>query len=92
MEPKRGRPGRTENQDRHAITPGIENRHRGVHQSDVTMQRHRHRLLGDLRIAMSHRYRMFFMQSEQNLRPFIAEIVRQAVVKAAINSILGQGR
>jgi len=49
-------------------------------------------LLRDLRIAMSDRYRMFFMQSEQNLRPFIAEIVHQAVVEAAINSILGQGR
>ncbi len=37
------RPGRAEQEHRHAVAPRIEDRHGGVHQPDIGMQRRRHR-------------------------------------------------
>jgi len=44
----------------------------------------RHRLAGDLGIAVGDRDRAFLVQAEQHLRPLIAEIIDEAVVQPAI--------
>ena len=77
-------PGGAEHDHRHAIAPGVEERHGGVHQADIGMHRRRHRLAGDLGIAVRDGDRAFFVQAEQHLRPLVAEVIHQAVVQAAI--------
>src|SRR5207244_3632435 len=47
-------PGGAEDQHRHAIAPGIEDRHRGVHQPDVRVQRDAHHAARGLRVAVRH--------------------------------------
>ncbi len=76
--------GRAEDQHRHAIAPGVEDRHRGVHQPDVRMDDRAHQLAGGARIAMGERDRGLLVQAKQHLRPLVAEVVDDAVVKAAI--------
>ena len=78
------RPGGAENDHRHAVAPGIEDRHGAVHQADVGMDRRRHRLAGDLGVALRDRDRRFLVQTEQHLWLLVAEIVHQAVVQAAV--------
>ncbi len=78
------RPGGAEDDHRHAVAPGVEDRHGGVHQPDIGMHRHRHRLAGDLGIALRDRHRAFLVQAEQHLRLRVAEVVDDAVVEAAI--------
>jgi hypothetical protein len=73
-----------EDQHRRAIAPGVEDRHRGVHQADVAMHDGKHRLARDLRIALSDRDRVLLVQAQQHLRVLVAEIVDDAVVQAAI--------
>ena len=78
------RPGGAEQQHRHAVAPGVEDRHGAVHQPDIGMHRRRHRLAGDLGVAMRDGDRAFLVQAEQHLRPLIAEVIDDAVVEAAI--------
>ena len=69
------RSGGAEHDHRHAVAPGIEERHGGVHQADIGMHRRRHRLAGDFGIAMRDGDRAFLVQAEQHLRPLIAEVI-----------------
>ena len=78
------RAGGADDEHRHAVAPGVEDRHGGMHQADVGVHRRRHRLAGDLGIAMRDRDRAFLVQAQQHLRLFVAEIIHQAVVQAAI--------
>ena len=78
------RPGGAEHDHRHAVAPGVEDRHGGVHQADIGMHRRRHRLAGDLGVAVRDRDRAFLVQAEQHLRLLVAEIIDDAVVQAAI--------
>ena len=78
------RTGGAEHHHRHAIAPGVEHRHGGVHQPDVGMYRAHHRLAGHLGIAMGDGDGCFLVQTEQHLRLRIAEIIDDAVVQAAI--------
>ena len=78
------RTGGAEHDHRHAVAPGVEDRHGGVHQPDIGMHRRRHRAAGDLGIAMRDRDRAFLVQAEQHLRPLVAEIIDQRVMQAAI--------
>ena len=78
------RAGGAENQDRHAVAPGVEDRHRGVQQADVGMHRSGHRLAGDLGVAMRDRDRGLFVQAEQHLRLLVAEEVDDEVVQAPV--------
>ena len=55
-----------------------------VHQADIGVHDRRHRLAGDLGIAVRDRDRGFLVQAEQHLRLLVAEIVDDAVVQAAI--------
>ena len=75
--------GRAEDHDRHPVAPGVEDRHRRVHQADIGMHRHRQRLAGDLRVTLGDCHRVFFVQAEQHLRRAIAQIVDQAVMQSA---------
>jgi hypothetical protein len=76
--------GRAEDHHRHAIAPGVKDRHGRMHQPHIRMHGSRHGLTGDLGIAVGDRHRAFLMQAKQHLRAFIAEIVDEAVVQAAI--------
>jgi hypothetical protein len=78
------RPGRAEEQQRHAIHPGVEYRHRAVQEPDIAVDDRAHRLAGDLGPAMRQRDRGLLMQAQQHLRPLIAEPVDEAVMQAAI--------
>ena len=78
------RSGGAEHDHRHAVAPGVEERHGGVHQADIGMHRRRHRLAGDLGVAVRDGDRAFLVQAEQHLRPLIAEIIDQTVVQTAI--------
>ena len=78
------RPGGAEHDDRHAVAPGIEHRHRGVHQADIRMHGGDHGLAGDLGVAVSDGDGGFLVQAEQHLRLRIAEIIDDAVVQPAI--------
>jgi hypothetical protein len=78
------RPGGAEDDDGHAVAPGVEDRHGGVEQPDIGMHRCRHRLAGDLGVAVSDRDRRFLVKAQQHLRRGIADMVDQAVMETAI--------
>ena len=78
------RAGGAENQHGHAVAPGVEDRHGGVEQADVGVHRRRHRLAGDLGVAVRDRDRRLFVQAQQHLRLLVAEEVDDRVVQAAI--------
>ncbi len=48
-----------------------------------------HRSAGDLGIAVSYGDRMFLMQTEQQMGPLVAEMVDEAIVKAAETRLCG---
>ena len=75
------RPRRPVDQHRHTVAPGVEDRHRAMHQAHVAVQDHRQWLPRNLRIAMRNRNRMLFVQTQQHLRIFIAKVVHKAVVQ-----------
>ena len=78
------RAGGAQDHDRHAVAPGVEDRHGAVHQADIGMHRRRHRAARDLGVAVRDRDRGLLVQAEQHLRRRVAEIIDQAVVQAAI--------
>jgi hypothetical protein len=78
------RTGRTEDEDRHAVAPGIEDRHAGVQEADIGMDGGRHRTPGDLCVAVRDRDRALLVQAQQQLRPFIAERIDDRVMQPAI--------
>ena len=78
------RTGGAEDQDRHAVAPGVEDRHGGVEQADVGVHRGGHRLAGDLGVAVRDRDRGLLVQAEQHLRLLVAEEVDDAVVQPAV--------
>ena len=85
------RAGGAEDDHRRAIAPRVEDRHARMHQPDVGVQRHGHRLLGHLAVAVGDRDRMLFMQADDHLRIAVAEIIDDAVVKSAIAGTGHQG-
>ena len=78
------RAGRTEHDHGHPIAPGIEQTHHAVQEPDIAVQYASHGLAGGLGVAVRNGDRMIFVQAEQNARPFIAEMVDEAVVQSAI--------
>ena len=76
-------PTRAQQQDRNAIAPRVEDRHRRVHEPDVGVQRDGERLARDARIAVRERDRALLVHAQQELRPRVAEMVDEAVVQAA---------
>ena len=78
------RPGGAEHEDRHAVAPGVEDRHRRVHQPDIAVHDRAHRAAGRLGIAVRDRDRVLLVQTQQHLRVAVAEQVDEAVVQPAI--------
>ena len=74
----------SQDQNGHAVAPGVEDRHGGVEQADVGVHRGAHRLAGDLGVAVRDRDRGFLVQAEDHLRLLVAEEVDDGVVQAAI--------
>ncbi len=81
--PRRGidRPGGPQDHHRHAVAPGVVDRHGAVHQPDIGVQDHGHRPLGHLGVAMGDGDRMLLVKAQQHLRPFVAEMVDEAVMQ-----------
>ena len=69
---------------RHAVAIGVEDAHEPVHEPDVAVQHGAHRSVGRLRVAVRDRYDVILVQTEQHRRRLVAEIVDEAVVKAAV--------
>ncbi len=76
--------GRAENEHRHTVAPGVEDRHAGVHEADVRVHYRAHHPVGGLGVPLSDRNRRLLVQAQQHLRPRVAEIVHDAVVQAAV--------
>ena len=84
------RAGGAEDEHRHAVAPGVEHGHGGVHQPDIGMHRGGHGLAGNFCITVGDGDGGFLMQAEQHLRRGIAEIIDDAVVQAAIARARGE--
>ncbi len=78
------RAGRAEDNHRRAVAPRVEDRHGRMHEPDIGVQRHRHRLLGRPAVALGDRDCVLFVQADDHLGISVAEIIDDAVVKAAI--------
>jgi hypothetical protein len=72
-----------EHEDRYAIAPRVEDRHGGVHEADIGVQRDRHRPSRDARVAMRDRHGVLFVHAQENFGLRVAEMIDQAVVQAA---------
>ena len=69
--------------DRHAVAPGVVDRHRGVLQADRAVAERQQRLAGDLEVAVRHADRGFLMRAGEELRHLVAAVVDQRLVDAA---------
>ena len=78
------RSGGAEHENRHAVAPGVEDRHRRMHQSDIAVHDRAHRAAGHLGVAMRHCDGVLLVQTQQHLRVAVAEEVDEAVMQAAI--------
>ncbi len=78
------RAGGAEHDNRGAIAPGVEDRHRRMHQPDIAVDDRAHRPAGHLGVAVRHRDGVLLVQAEQHLRIAVAEQIDEAVVQAAI--------
>jgi hypothetical protein len=80
------RPRPAEDYDRRAVAERVEDRHRGMHDADVAVQRDQQRALRDLREAVRDGNRVLFVQAEQHPRVaggFARSEVDDAVVQSA---------
>ena len=85
------RAGRAEDDHRGAVAPRVEDRHTRMHQADIGVQRHGHRLFRYFTVAVGDRDRVLFVQADHHLRIVVAEIIDDAVVKSAIAGTGHQG-
>jgi hypothetical protein len=73
-----------QNEHRRATAPCVEDRHSGVQQTDVGMERDCHRALRHLGVTLRNANGVLFVQADHHLRIAIAQIVHKGVVQAAI--------
>src|SRR5262245_38695867 len=78
------RAGGAEDNHRCSIAPRVEDRHARMHEPDVGVQRHRHRFLRYLAVTVGDGNRMLFVQADDHLRIFIAQIVDDTVVESPV--------
>ena len=71
-----------EHQHRHAVAPGIEDRHGGMLQADDVVRDGHHRAAGRLGIAMRDRHGDLFVAALDHLRLAIAAVVHDRVMQA----------
>ena len=72
-----------DDEHRHAIAPGVVNRHGSVLQSDSPMRQDKKRLAFDLGVAMRHCHRRFLMAAGDELGTLISAVVEQRFVERA---------
>ncbi len=70
------------NQHGNAVAVGIVDSHRRMLGANRAVHHRRHRLAGDLRIAMRHADRHFLVQAGQPFRPLVLPIVDEAFLQA----------
>ena len=71
-------------QHRHAVAPGVVDRHGGVLQADHAVNESHQRLAGRLEIAVAHADRGFLVHAGQELRHRVLAVVDQRLVDPAI--------
>ena len=76
--------GRAQDDHGHAVAPGVEDRHGGVHQAHIGMDGGGHGLAGDLGVALRDGDGVLLMQAQQHLGVLVAQIVHDAVMQAPI--------
>ena len=82
----------TQNQHGRAVTPCIENGHGGMHQANVGVHHRAHHGAADFGIALCQRDGHLLVQAQQHLRMFVAQVIDQAVVQAAVTRPRIQGQ
>ena len=75
------RPGRSQDQHRRPVAPGVEDRHAAVHQADVRMEHDAHHAPGDLRVPVRDRDGALLVQAQEHLGLPVPGVVHEAVVK-----------
>ena len=68
---------------RHAVAPGVVNRHRRMLQADHAVNHARHGFARHLGVAMRHAYRPFLMAAHDHFRRLVAAIVDDGFLQAA---------
>ena len=69
--------------DRHAVAPGVVERHGGVVQADGAVREDAERLLLDLVVAVAHRHRDFLVRAGEEFGIDVAAVIDQRLVQAA---------
>ena len=77
------RTGGADQQDRHAVAPGVEHGHGRVHQPDIGMHRRRHGAARDLGPAVGDGDCVLLVQAQQHRGALVAEAIDEAVVQPA---------
>jgi len=75
--------GAADDDDRHAVAPGIVDRHRSVLQADGAVAQGQERLAGGLEVAVRHRDRRFLVHAGQEFGFLVAAVIDQRLVQAA---------
>ena len=70
--------------DRHAVAPGVVDRHAAVLQADGAVAQRHQRLAGDLEVAVRDADRGFLVRAGEELRHLVAAVVDQRLVDAAV--------
>ena len=68
---------------RHAVAPGVVDRHRRVLRADRAVAQRHHRLAGDLEVAVPHGDADFLMRHGEELRHLVLAVVDQRFMQAA---------
>ncbi len=69
---------------RHAVAPGVVDRHRRVLQPHRAVAQRHQRFAGDLEVAMAHGDRGFLVHAGEELRHLVAAVVDERFVDAAV--------
>ena len=83
--------GGAEDNHGHAVAPGVEDRHGGVHQANIGMDGGGHGLAGDLGVALRDGDGVLLVQAQQHLGVFVAQIIHDAVMQAPVARARIQG-
>ena len=86
------RPGGTQHQHGHAVAPGVEHGHGGMHQPHVGVHHRAHHAARGFGKTLGNGDGHFFVQAQQHLGRAVAQVVDQAVVQAPVAGAGVQGQ
>ncbi len=69
--------------ERHAVGPGVIDRHAGVLQADGAVHQRHLRLAGGFEMAVAHRHRRLFVRDGQEFRHGVPAVIDQRLMQAA---------